>query len=123
MRRVLLAIDLADLMMTAQADQGRQGNFGRIGLAVKHRLAKHRLSHGNAIQATDQFTFDPGFDAVGPTRMVQVGIGVDHGGHDPGALRTLSGAGRAGLNDLCKGAVNADLAVWITGKFFQGFFQ
>ncbi len=59
MSRVLLAIDLPDLMMAAQADQGRQCNFGRVGLVVKHRLAKHGLSNRDAIQAAHQFTLDP----------------------------------------------------------------
>lgn len=120
---VLLAINLADLMVATQTDQGRQGNFGRIRLAVEHRLAKHRLSDRNAIQAARQFTSDPGFDAVGKTRTVQVNISLNHVRHDPGAVCPRAGGVRAGLDDLGERAVHADFAVRIAGKFDQCLFE
>lgn len=116
MAGVLLAIDQADVMLPAKEHQRREGNLGGIGLQAEHRFAKHRPADTHAIQAADQFTPCPGFDAVGKTRRVQALIGVHHVFDDPGARLTGAAHARAGPDGPRKGGVDADLAVWILHK-------
>ena len=85
MRSFLLAVDERQAVSPGKGNQPGQGDLGGISSAAEHRLAKYHAPEIDAVKAPGEFTIDPGFDAVGQASVVQLGIGLNHGGQYPGA--------------------------------------
>ena len=61
-----------------------QGNLAGVGRSAKHALASKKPTYSHPIEPANQFTFDPGFDAVGKAKLVQCAIGIDNVVGNPG---------------------------------------
>ena len=119
----LLAVDLHHACTAAQGHQGCQGDFGGIALEGEHGFTIHRPAQGDAVQTADQFPANPGFHAVRQALGVQVAIGIDDAGHDPGAVLPWAWGGGAVLHDLPKAEIDANAAAWVALKIFQRLAQ
>ena len=85
-------------------DQGDEGDLGRIGDAVEHRLAEKRASDGDAIEPAREAAFRPGLDGVGMPEFVQSRVALQDLAVDPRFM-----AFRAGSHDFGEDGVDANL--------------
>ena len=72
---ILLAVDHFNPMMATGHNQRRERYLGSVGNQAEHGLAEHSPTDGDAVQAADEFTPDPGFDAVREAILMQTLIG------------------------------------------------
>ena len=108
---VLLAVDGFDPMPQANTHQTSQCHFGAVIDGSEHRLAKNGMPESDEIQTSHQLTISPDFCAVCMAQTVQIFVGMDHVGHDPGACLPRSWGAGAAAYDLRKVLVKTQLEV------------
>ena len=81
---LLLAVHYRNAERLERVYKVYKGNFRRVGVARKHRLAKKGAVHTHAVQPAHEFTFPPGLDRMGISQPMQIKIAVDDFVIDPG---------------------------------------
>ncbi len=95
-----LAVDDLDVACTTLLDQTRQCHLRCVAFEAEHRLAEEDLAELDAVQAARQPLFAVSFDGVAEPELVQLFVGIDHLGVQPGvgpgaARRGAAADGRA----------------------------
>ena len=78
-------IEQAELTFPQLRHQMSQRHFGGVVSTVKHGFAGEQPADGHAIDAARQVAFQPALDAVRVPELMQLSVGFDKGGRDPGA--------------------------------------
>ena len=76
MRRLPLHINQPSVTVTQEVHERQERNFGRIRDTVKHRLTCKQTTDSNPVQPTNQFSVEPGLDAVNPSQRTEPNIGI-----------------------------------------------
>ena len=82
---------------------------------MEHGFAEEGGAEGDAVESAGEFAVAPGFDAVGELAAVEIGVGFDDGGGDPGRL-----AVGAALDDPVEAAVEGDLEFALSDDLAEG---
>ena len=82
-------------------NQMHECHFAGVGFFVEHAFAEECAAEAHAIEAADQLAVLPGFDAVGESDFMQMGLGVDDFFADPRIGADVS----AIAHDRCKSSV------------------
>ena len=89
-------------------DEGDEGHLRGVRLAGEHGLAEEGGPEREAVEPPDERLAPPGLDGVGDAAAVELGVGLDHPGSDPGAVLAGPGHGGAGDHDLRERGVEGD---------------
>ena len=100
-------------------DQGDKGHLGGICYVREHGFTEERFSQGHAIKPTDQGIILPGFNRKRIPGCMQLALGLDHIGHNPGTFTDFAWDSGALVNHLIKSLVYG----YIEKAFFDGFLQ
>ena len=87
-----LDVEQLEASLPKVAEEKSEGDFGGIGAAVEHRFAGEEAFESDAVDAAGEFAILPAFDAVGEAALVEVGVGLDHVGSDPGTFFPVGAA-------------------------------
>jgi hypothetical protein len=103
----LLAVNEGNAEVLEGLHEKDEGQLGGVGLGCKHAFAEKHIAQANAIEATNQFFFKEGFNAVRKTQVVQCYIGFLHFLRQPGAALAGPRHGGAGADNVFKAGVDA----------------
>ena len=110
MRRGNLAIDERIAPAFELPYQVHERHLGGVGFAAEHGFTEEGVTHGDAVQTADEFSFAPGFDGMGQPAFVQHTIGLNHLRRDPCAAGGIPGPrSRAVLHDIAEGGIEGDV--------------
>src|SRR4051812_2554426 len=94
MRGELLDIEPGRTSFAEMRDEMKYAKFGDVGHAMKHALTCEHAGCTHAIQASNQGSAVPRFDAVSVPHAMHGNVGADHCGSDPStALPGTSSSG------------------------------
>ena len=103
---------LEDLAILTTIGEVKDGEFGGVGLVMKHAFAAEESAGVDAVESADEFFVAPDFDAVGDAFAMKRGVRGDDGGSDPGA-RQFDHQFRPGRGQrLSRLAARADQRQW-----------
>lgn len=107
----LLDVDPRRATFSEMRNQMQDADLGAVVDPVKHTLPGKYATGGDTIEAGDQGSAVPHFDAMGLAAAMEFGVGGDHGRRYPCAALTWSGRGRARANYAAKSAINGELLI------------